>query len=543
MATNYPVFNPLVLRQRQGLTQAMLGYGAFSPTPAPTQAPQQQAFFPETNMAPPVNQNPPLGWGTQTVGGNNQVPAIPGTPQTPNQATPYSPQNYNELAEYEEKRRNAFGDTAAQQIADARSALSRSLNEQGQGFFNQMNPGILEDLNSRGLLRSPTAVNTAQADALKQIELANMDKLFQYDAAGTSARLQAQQDALDSGLDLRRAGLEQHYGNVASNQEEALARDLAKQQARNQLTNSLIGAGGSLGAGYLSGAFGGGGGAAGGSARGAAGAGGLTTLSSGATSGSFSGIPYAGAGTPASSMFPGGVGSAGVGTGGAVAAKAGIGPFGSMGLLGPALGVGASLALRNAVKKETFGRTGTDLFHAAAPFFAPDLALKRANQVGKVVANRAMSAARGVGRSVSRSVKRAFCFGGMTPITMSDGSTAPICEVNLGDETKGGTVQSVRISLTDEGTLFEYKGETVTGSHAVLEDGDWIRVEDSKIAEPLEGDGEVYSLVTSKHRIYVGSTTFADEHETDDYESLNMDQSLDELNRQENYMKVSANGN
>ena len=207
-------------------------------------------------------------------------------------STPKLPQNYgfNDLAGYEEQRRSALGGQFQNQInqartgiesqygtalkgyqdtsAQRRAALASSLTDQAQKNFQLQNPGILEDLNSRGVFSSPTAVAQAQAQAMKELELANQSKLTDFDAqqrayedelnknrlnelnqlslAGTSANIQSQQDALDAGLDLRRGGLEATRQDAAASREETMARDLAAKQQRNQLTNSLIGVGGSL---------------------------------------------------------------------------------------------------------------------------------------------------------------------------------------------------------------------------------------------------------------------------------------------------------
>lgn len=202
------------------------------------------------------------------------------------------PNNYgfNDLAGYEEKRRNALGGQFQNQINEARtgiessynnalkgyqdttakrrSDLASSLSSSGQQNFQLQNPKILEDLNSRGVFSSPTAVAQAQAQALKEIELANQDKLNAFDTqsrgyedtlnsqklqelnqlglAGTSANIQSQQDALDAGLDLRRGGLESQLQTANAAREEAMARDLAADSRKAGITNSLIGVGGSL---------------------------------------------------------------------------------------------------------------------------------------------------------------------------------------------------------------------------------------------------------------------------------------------------------
>lgn len=141
-----------------------------------------------------------------------------------------------------------------------------------------------------------------------------------------------------------------------------------------------------------------------------------------------------------------------------------------------------------------------------------------------------------------------FCFTPETAILMKNGLIKPIYRVELGDETAGGTVQSVRASMGAD--LYFYNDDVfVTSHHAVKEDGKWLRVKDSKYARRVADHALVYSLVTTEHRIFVPRsydgdhsqilydindlTEFADEHETPLYETLNLDESLDYLNKKE----------
>lgn len=134
-------------------------------------------------------------------------------------------------------------------------------------------------------------------------------------------------------------------------------------------------------------------------------------------------------------------------------------------------------------------------------------------------------------KSVAKSISKAFCFDGNTLVDMVDGGKTAIKDIKLGDRIKGGgTVLSTRQSLTSNGTRYNYNGIIVTGFHAVKEKK-WLRVRDSIYASRIDGGGIVYSLVTALHRIYVNGIQFADEHETDMYESLSMNESLNELNK------------
>lgn len=134
-------------------------------------------------------------------------------------------------------------------------------------------------------------------------------------------------------------------------------------------------------------------------------------------------------------------------------------------------------------------------------------------------------------KTVANTVKSIFCFDGETMVDMQDGSKKAIKDIQLGEQVMGGgIVVSTRQSFTANGTRFKYKGIIVTGNHAVKEKR-WLRVKNSAHARRIDGGGVVYSLVTDLHRIYVNGIQFADEHETDKYEYLSLDESLAELNK------------
>lgn len=110
-----------------------------------------------------------------------------------------------------------------------------------------------------------------------------------------------------------------------------------------------------------------------------------------------------------------------------------------------------------------------------------------------------------------------LCFDGKTFVQMVDSEPKMIKDIELGDITRGGVVVSVRRSLTQAGTRYNHKGTIVTGSHAVFENGEWKRIEDSPNSVPVDGAGIVYALITTGHRIYVNDETYGDEIEVDDY--------------------------
>lgn len=162
-----------------------------------------------------------------------------------------------DLAQKQQGQINAFADDFSTRAKTKREELAAALAKNNQSAFEMENPFILEDLNSRGLFRSPTAVNSAQADALKELELDRSNKLLAFDTSafgdesdirsgGLSNLIGGDQSALDTALNARRSGLEMAYNKSMADQEQSLADSLAKKKRRADLTNSLISGGASI---------------------------------------------------------------------------------------------------------------------------------------------------------------------------------------------------------------------------------------------------------------------------------------------------------
>jgi len=112
------------------------------------------------------------------------------------------------------------------------------------------------------------------------------------------------------------------------------------------------------------------------------------------------------------------------------------------------------------------------------------------------------------------------CFLPNTKVTMLDGTTKNIIDINLNDNISiGGRVFAhAKFLITD---LYDYKGVKVSGSHMVNEDNKWLRVEESKLAKSL-GNKEhtVYTLGTDNRRILINNILFTDYFEVDEKEEL-----------------------
>lgn len=157
---------------------------------------------------------------------------------------------------------NTFADQFAGKAKGYRNELAATLANQNLESFKLANPHILEDLNARGLFTSPTGVNQAQTDALKELELDRQSKLVDFDTNvfgqesdirgnALSALIGGNQSALESALEMQRNKLQRSFDVADQESRRRTAEYLAKKQARNQLISSLISGGTQVGAAYL----------------------------------------------------------------------------------------------------------------------------------------------------------------------------------------------------------------------------------------------------------------------------------------------------
>ena len=126
------------------------------------------------------------------------------------------------------------------------------------------------------------------------------------------------------------------------------------------------------------------------------------------------------------------------------------------------------------------------------------------------------------------------CFVKGTLVTMADGSTKPIEQVDLGDEVaEGGSVFAVGRFLNTE--LYDYKGVKVSGSHMVNEDGVWMRVKDTKHGKSLGNNlNTVYVFGSENRRILINGILFTDYFEVNEQDKL-IEDSEDFFNNWKDY--------
>lgn len=129
------------------------------------------------------------------------------------------------------------------------------------------------------------------------------------------------------------------------------------------------------------------------------------------------------------------------------------------------------------------------------------------------------------------------CFIKGTLITMADGSTKPVEQVDLEDEVAvGGKVFAVGRFLNTE--LYDYKGIKVSGSHMVNEDGVWMRVRDTKHGKSLGDDkNTVYVFGSENRRILINKILFTDYFEVNEQDIL-IEDSEDFFNNSKSYGKI-----
>ena len=112
------------------------------------------------------------------------------------------------------------------------------------------------------------------------------------------------------------------------------------------------------------------------------------------------------------------------------------------------------------------------------------------------------------------------CFLPNTEITMANGSKKKIIDIDIRDNIKiGGFVFATGKFLVND--IYDYKGIKVSGSHLVQENGNWLKVKDSKISKLINTDDTiVYTLGSQNRRILINDTLFTDYFDIDEQKTL-----------------------
>jgi hypothetical protein len=135
-----------------------------------------------------------------------------------------------------------------------------------------------------------------------------------------------------------------------------------------------------------------------------------------------------------------------------------------------------------------------------------------------------------------------FCYGKGTLVRRADGTWVRVEDIEVGDNLSlGGMVLGVGRAMAAD--LYEYRGTKVSGSHAVFEDGRFVRVADSAQAIKLKYDAEaelVYPIVTEKHLMVLETHIAADFAEVDGGQEMTSAQRLERLNANPDRLRILA---
>ena len=112
------------------------------------------------------------------------------------------------------------------------------------------------------------------------------------------------------------------------------------------------------------------------------------------------------------------------------------------------------------------------------------------------------------------------CFLPNTLVSMSDGSKKKIIDIELKDNVAiGGFVFATGKFLVND--IYDYKGVKVSGSHLVNEKGNWLKVQDSKLAKLIATeDTVVCTLGTKNRRILINDILFTDYFDIDEQQKM-----------------------
>jgi hypothetical protein len=132
------------------------------------------------------------------------------------------------------------------------------------------------------------------------------------------------------------------------------------------------------------------------------------------------------------------------------------------------------------------------------------------SRVGKKFNRGIKKAGRGIKKLFRR---RRRCFAPETPVTLQNGESRAIKNIELGDVLANGSVVKATMEILNEtDPYYKLPGDIlVTGSHYVKDGDTFKRVKDVEKAERTDTiEKTVYCLVTSDHKIPVGDYVFWD---------------------------------
>lgn len=129
-----------------------------------------------------------------------------------------------------------------------------------------------------------------------------------------------------------------------------------------------------------------------------------------------------------------------------------------------------------------------------------------------------------------------FCYARGTKIAMADGSWKNVEDLRLNDAVELGGRVLARGEAYAQDPHF-YRDQIVDGSHAVFEDGRFVRVAGSRLGRKMaaaENAIIVYPVVTEKHLLMLEDHIAADFSETDDGAEVTASQRMEAMNADTN---------
>ena len=120
------------------------------------------------------------------------------------------------------------------------------------------------------------------------------------------------------------------------------------------------------------------------------------------------------------------------------------------------------------------------------------------------------------------------CFIAGTMVEMADGTEKAVETIDVGEETRGGTVHACM--KFDPNPIWDYKGVKVSPTQNVVEDGQMISVGKSKHGIPTGTSAIVYNFLTSKYRVFIKGIEFACYFSSDPAGWVNWDDVLVKVN-------------
>jgi hypothetical protein len=134
--------------------------------------------------------------------------------------------------------------------------------------------------------------------------------------------------------------------------------------------------------------------------------------------------------------------------------------------------------------------------------------------------------------NVVETVSKWFCYGAGVEILMENGTYKPVEKIDIGERVMlGGEVTAV--GKAKGSFTFNYRGQRVSGSHAVFEDGRFVRVYEAKQRSTEdEYHGAIHPIATAKFLLVTRNHISADFCECEGGYDMTPVQRLSRMNRE-----------